>query len=150
MAGDPEFRPAHPDEIREWFGAEAGSLGPVGVTNMPILADQALAGRRNMIAGANQNDYHLRHVTPGRRFPGRVRDLRQVAAGDGCAQLRRPARDPQDASRSGTSSSSATSIRSPWGCACSMPTGKEVTPIMGSYGIGIERILSCRDRAVSR
>ena len=43
---DPEFRPAHPEEIREWFGADAGSLGPVGVTNMPILADQALAGPR--------------------------------------------------------------------------------------------------------
>ena len=45
---DPAFRPAQPDEIRQWFGAEAGSLGPVGVTNMTILADQALAGRRNM------------------------------------------------------------------------------------------------------
>ena len=67
--GAPEFRPAQPDEIREWFGAEPGSLGPVGVTrlgvtHMTILADQALAGRRNMIAGANRNDYHLRNVTP--------------------------------------------------------------------------------------
>ena len=39
---DPEFRPAHPEEIREWFGAAAGSLGPVGVKNMRILADRAL------------------------------------------------------------------------------------------------------------
>src|SRR5947209_4055122 len=50
VAGDMEFRQAHPEEIRTWFGAEAGSLGPVGVKNMPIFADQALAGRRNMIA----------------------------------------------------------------------------------------------------
>src|SRR5216683_6420579 len=55
-----EIRPAHPHEIREWFGADAGSLGPVGITNMPILVDMALKGRSNMIAGANQDDYHLR------------------------------------------------------------------------------------------
>src|SRR5436190_7577969 len=52
--GVAEFRQAQPDEIRDWFGAEPGSLGPVGVTTMLILADQALAGRRNMISGANR------------------------------------------------------------------------------------------------
>jgi prolyl-tRNA synthetase len=79
-----EFRPAHADEIRQWFGAEAGSLGPVGVKNMRIIADEALRGRRNMIAGANKDDYHLRHVTPGEDFEPEYLDLRQVAAGDGC------------------------------------------------------------------
>ena len=39
---------------------------------MPILADQALAGPRNMIAGANKNDYHLRHVTPGEDFQAEI------------------------------------------------------------------------------
>lgn len=87
---DPAFRPAQPDEIRQWFGAEAGSLGPVGVTNMTILADQALAGRRNMIAGANRNDRHLRHVTLGGDFQTEVCDLRQVATGDGCVQCGGP------------------------------------------------------------
>jgi len=66
---------ARPDEIQEWFGAEAGSLGPVGVTNMPILADKALDGRRNMIAGANRDDHHLRHVTPGEDFEAELEDL---------------------------------------------------------------------------
>src|SRR5579884_4090104 len=66
--GDMEFRPADAAEIRAWSGADAGSLGPMGVSNMPILADEALAGRRNMIAGANQNDYHLRNVTLGEDF----------------------------------------------------------------------------------
>ncbi len=92
MASDPEFRPAHPEEIVEWFGAEAGSLGPVGVKNMRILADQALAGRRNMIAGANKDDYHLRHVTLGEDFQAEFHDLRQVAAGDALPALRRPLR----------------------------------------------------------
>src|SRR6185312_13944346 len=79
-----EVRPAHPAEISDWFGADPGSLGPVGVTNMPILADAVLHGRRNMIAGANRNDYHLRHVTPGVDFKPEVADIRQVSAGDTC------------------------------------------------------------------
>src|SRR5437899_1507539 len=79
-----EVRPAHPHEIREWFGADAGSLGPIGINNMPILADKAIEGRKNMIAGANEDDHHLRHVTPGEDFKAKFVDLRQAQAGDGC------------------------------------------------------------------
>jgi prolyl-tRNA synthetase len=82
--GDPAFRTARPDELFEWFGAGAGSLGPVGVKNMPILMDRALARRRNMIAGANRDDYHLRNVTPGEDFQATTHDLRQVLPGDAC------------------------------------------------------------------
>jgi prolyl-tRNA synthetase len=82
--GDADFRQALPEELFRWFGAGAGSLGPVGVTQMPVLADTALAGRRNMISGANRNDYHLRYVTPGEDFEPEFCDLREVAAGDGC------------------------------------------------------------------
>ena len=63
-----DARPAHPEEIRQSFGADAGSLGPVGVKNMRIIADNALKDRRNMICGANKDDYHLRNVTPGEDF----------------------------------------------------------------------------------
>src|SRR5579862_9575436 len=82
VMGAAEVRAAHPEEIRNWFGADAGSLGPVGIKNMRILCDEALRGRRNMIAGANKNDHHLRHVTPGEDFTAEFVDLRQVAAGD--------------------------------------------------------------------
>ena len=81
-----DVRPARADEIQSWFGAEPGSLGPVGVKNMRVIADRALQGRRNMIAGANRDGYHLRHVTPGEDFHPEFLDLRQVAAGDGCAR----------------------------------------------------------------
>ncbi len=67
-SGGAEFRPAHPEEIRVIFGADPGSLGPAGVAHLRILADQALAGRRNMIVGADRDDYHLRHVTPEEDF----------------------------------------------------------------------------------
>lgn len=80
-----EVRPATPGEIVNWFGATPGSLGPVGVTNMPILADLALRNRRNMICGANADDYHLRNITPGVDFKAEFVDLRQVEDGDMCS-----------------------------------------------------------------
>jgi prolyl-tRNA synthetase len=84
FTGDHKFRPARSDELFEWFGAGAGSLGPVGVRNMRIVIDAALSGRRNMISGANRDDYHLRNVTPGEDFEAEAHDLRQVVPGDAC------------------------------------------------------------------
>jgi prolyl-tRNA synthetase len=78
----PAARQAEPAEIREWFGADPGSIGPVGVKGVRILADEALRGRRNMIAGANKTDYHLLNVTPGEDFATEFADLRQVVEGD--------------------------------------------------------------------
>jgi prolyl-tRNA synthetase len=82
--GADSMRPARPEEIQEWFGAGAGSLGPVGVKNLRVIADEALRGRRNMIAGANRDDYHLRHVTPGEDFQPEYFEIRLVAPGDAC------------------------------------------------------------------
>jgi prolyl-tRNA synthetase len=84
-SGDAKFRQASPDELVRWMGASAGSLGPVGVTTMPVWIDRALEGRRNMVCGANRDDYHLRHVTPGEDFQAETADLRETAAGDLCA-----------------------------------------------------------------
>ncbi|HUB78296.1 MAG TPA: proline--tRNA ligase [Bryobacteraceae bacterium] len=141
IVNDPEFRPAYPHEIVEWFGASAGSLGPVGVKNIPILADRALAGRRNMIAGANRDDHHLRHVTIGEDFHAEIHDLRQVNAGDFCpkcggALAIRKTVEIGHIFKLGYKYSESMGLR------VLNADGKEVTPIMGSYGIGIERILS--------
>jgi len=141
VVNDPEFRPAHAEEIRQWFGAEAGSLGPVGVSNMPILADQALVGRRNMIAGANKDDYHLRHVTLGEDFQAEIHDLRQVAAGDQCAKCG-AALEIRKMVEIGHIFKLGYKYSDSMGLRVLNADGKEVTPIMGSYGIGIERILS--------
>jgi prolyl-tRNA synthetase len=78
----PGARQAEPAEIRDWFGADPGSIGPVGVKGIHIVADEALRGRRNMIAGANKNDYHLRNVTPEKDFAAEFADVRLVAEGD--------------------------------------------------------------------
>src|SRR5262249_30519351 len=81
-SGDPKFRQATAEELVKWFGASAGSLGPVGVNSMPVWMDSALECRRNMVCGANRDDYHLRHVTPGEDFAAEAADLREAAAGD--------------------------------------------------------------------
>jgi prolyl-tRNA synthetase len=78
----PGARQAETAEIREWFGADPGSIGPVGVKNIRIIADEALRGRRNIIAGANKTDYHLLNVTPGEDFTTEFADVRQVVEGD--------------------------------------------------------------------
>ena len=141
VTGAAEVRAARPEEIREWFGADAGSLGPVGLKNMRILADEALRGRRNMIAGANQNDYHLRHVTPGEDFQAEFFDLRQVAEGDTSIVDGGPLTVHKTVEighifKLGYKYSDSMGLR------VLDESGKEVTPIMGSYGIGIERILT--------
>jgi len=140
VSGDPEFRPARPDEIVGWFGAGAGSLGPVGVSGIPILADRALEGRRNMIAGANRDDYHLRNVTLGEDFQADLHDLRQAAAGDRCTACGAPLEVRKTVEighifKLGYKYSESMRLR------VLNQEGREITPIMGSYGIGIERIL---------
>ncbi len=136
-----EVRPAHPEEIRQWFGADPGSLGPIGVKNMPVLADLALQGRKNMICGANKDDYHLKNVTPGKDFQAKFHDLRQVGAGDTSLESGDPLQIQKTVEighifKLGYKYSEAMGLR------VLDESGKEVTVIMGSYGIGIERILS--------
>lgn len=139
VTGAADIRPAHPEEIREHFGADAGSLGPIGV-KVRILADEALRGRKNMIAGANKNDHHLRNVTPGEDFQAEFHDLRQAVEGDTSIVDGSPLTVHKTVEighifKLGYKYSESMGLR------VLDESGKEVTPIMGSYGIGIERIL---------
>ena len=139
--GASDIRPAHPEEMRQWLGADAGSLGPIGVKKLRIVADCALQSRRNMIAGANRDDYHLRNVTPGEDFDAEFHDLRQAAAGDACmncgAQL-----DLRKTIEIGHIFKLGYKYSESMGLRVLNTEGAEVPVIMGSYGIGIERILS--------
>jgi prolyl-tRNA synthetase len=141
VEGATEIRPAHPEEMRQWLGADAGSLGPVGVKKIRILADCALENRRNMIAGANRDDYHLRHVTPGKDFQAEFHDLRQVAAGDMCINCGAPL-ELRKTIEIGHIFKLGYKYSNSMGLRVLNSDGVEVPVIMGSYGIGIERILS--------
>ncbi len=135
-----QIRPAHPVEMRGWLGADAGSLGPVGA-KMRVLADEALRGRRNMIAGANKDDYHLRNVTPGKDFQAEFRDLRQVAEGDLCLNCRSRL-NLHKTIEIGHIFKLGYKYSDSMGLRVNRAGGGEERVIMGSYGIGIERILS--------
>lgn len=141
IAGGGEPRPATAEEMRRLLGADAGSLGPVGVRNLRVIADFALEGRRNMICGANKDDYHLRNVTPGEDFFAEFHDIRQVAAGDTELQTGAPL-EMRKSVEIGHIFKLGCKYSSSMGLKVLNESGEEVTVIMGSYGIGIERILA--------
>ncbi|MGA2184464.1 MAG: YbaK/EbsC family protein [Bryobacteraceae bacterium] len=128
-------RPAQPEEIRAWFGAGAGSLGPVGVTNMRVIADETLRGRRNMIAGANRDDYHLRHVTPGEDFQPEYFDLRRVEEGDSCRHCGAALAFRQAFEIGYVRGSTSMGLH------VTNEASEEVPIVVGSCGIDIERML---------
>jgi prolyl-tRNA synthetase len=141
VLGTGVFRPATPEEALNLHGANLGSLGPVGLKGVRILADRALVGRRNMTTGANRDDFHLRHVTPGRDFAAEFHDLRVVAGGDPCGQCGKPLR-VSVAVELGHVFKLGRRYSEAMHAVVLDAEGKEVALVMGSYGIGVERILS--------
>ena len=139
--GTDVFRPATPEEALALHGAHLGSLGPVGLKGVRILADRALEGRKNMIAGANRDDTHLRNVTPGRDFTPEYRDLRAVSAGDLCLRCGKPLRI-SIAVELGHIFKLGRRYSETMHATVLDENGREVPLVMGSYGIGVERILS--------
>ncbi len=143
------FRPMHPEEIEQVFGTPAGYLGPIGVKKMSyqatpvtVIVDEALRGRQNLVSGANRENYHLWNVTPERDFPvEQWADVRSVEAGEGCPQCGQPLAVAK-AVEIGHIFKLGYKYAQALGATVLDQGGKEVTPIMGSYGIGLERILT--------
>jgi prolyl-tRNA synthetase len=79
------FRPATEDEIRQAFGAGGGSIGPVGVGDVEVIADETLRSGQ-FVTGANRDGRHLRGVEAGRDFEPRFADIRQANEGDACPE----------------------------------------------------------------
>ncbi len=145
-----ETRPMQEEEIRQLFRSPAGFLGPLGIewakdlkgSGAILLVDKALEGRTNLIAGANKEDCHVKNVTPGHNFqPTAYADLRAVASGEPCPTCGAPLR-MDTAVEVGHIFKLGYKYSESMGARVLDKNGKEVTPIMGSYGIGIERILT--------
>jgi prolyl-tRNA synthetase len=139
--GGATVRSARPEEIQQTFGAAPGSIGPLGVKGVRILIDEAFRGRRNLISGANRDHHHIRYLTPEKDFTGAYHDLREVADGDPCVRCGRPLR-VASAIEVGHIFKLGRRYAQALGLRVLDRDGKEVTPIMGSYGIGVERILT--------
>jgi prolyl-tRNA synthetase len=155
-----QTRPMHLAEIQQVFGSPAGFLGPVGLPaykqdmggsatqsilldSLPLIfGDLALEHRKNLIAGANKEDYHLRNVTPGRDFiVTQWVDLRNVEPGDSCVNCGSPLQVAK-AVEIGHIFKLGDKYTVSMGASVLDKEGKEVHPIMGCYGVGMERILT--------
>ncbi len=145
-----ELRPMQAEELEKYFGGPAGYLGPIGLgvskhlhdDGVNVVLDESLQGRENMVAGANKLDYHFRNVTPGRDFGWTVAaDVRNAVEGEGCPMCGSPLKIGK-AVEVGHIFKLGNRYTESMGSRVLDPNGKEVTPIMGCYGIGIERILT--------
>jgi prolyl-tRNA synthetase len=150
--GGADLRTMQAEELTRYFNGPAGFLGPVGLKHddkpigdgLTVIVDKSLEGRKNLVAGANKLDYHLRNVTPGRDFTWTLlADIRNVNEGEACPNhgcggtlMVGKAVEVGHIFKLGYKYSESMGAR------VLDPNGKEVTPIMGSYGIGIERILT--------
>jgi len=132
-------RPATEDEIRETFGADPGSIGPVGVA-VEVVADEALRDGQ-FVAGANQTGHHLRGVQAGRDFEARFANIREVREGDTCPNCGGTLR-LQTAIEVGHIFKLETRYTEPLEATFLDEDGKEKLLIMGSYGIGPARTMA--------
>jgi prolyl-tRNA synthetase len=149
--GATAVRPAHPEEIRVLLGASAGSLGGVKAKetarasklDLLIVADSALRDRRNMTTGANKDDHHLRGVDIARDIQvDKWLELRTVEPGEGCPKCESGKLEVFKGMEIGHIFKLGTKYSESMGARVLNQEGKEVPIVMGSYGIGVERIIS--------
>jgi prolyl-tRNA synthetase len=134
-----DFRPATEEEIKQAFGADPGSLGPIGFSG-DVIADDALRDGQ-FVAGANRTGWHLRGVEAGRDFDPRFADIRETREGDRCPVCG-GALQLQIAIEVGHIFKLGTTYSIPLGATFLDEDGQERPLIMGSYGIGPGRIMA--------
>jgi prolyl-tRNA synthetase len=132
-------RAAQPDEIRETFGADGGSIGPVG-TKVEIVADETLR-EGQFVAGANRTGWHLRGVQAGRDYEAKFADIRETREGDTCPKCGGALR-LQSAIEVGHIFKLETRYSVPLDATFLDEDGQEKPLVMGSYGIGPARTMA--------
>jgi prolyl-tRNA synthetase len=136
------IRPAHPEELMEITGADAGSIGPIGYKGR-IIADNRIKDANNLYSGANKNDYHLGGIDLFRDVNNvEYLDLRTVLSGEGCPRCENNLQ-VFSAIELGHIFKLGTKYSEAMGAMFLDENGKENPIIMGSYGIGVERIMAC-------
>jgi prolyl-tRNA synthetase len=135
------IRPAHPEELLAITGADAGSIGPVGVSGkIKVIADLRLRDADELVSGANKNDYHYKNIDLKRDVEGiEYYDIRTVKEGEYSADKSSSLRITK-AIEVGHIFKLGTKYAEALGAKFLDKNGKEQVVIMGSYGIGIERI----------
>ncbi len=141
--GGGEFRAMEADELKALTGADAGSIGPIGLKGFRIIADRRLEGANNLISGANRNDYHIGNIDMRRDVAVEgFFDLRTVEADESCATCG-SALKISNAIELGHIFKLGTKYADALNVTFLDEAGQAKPVIMGSYGIGIERIIAC-------
>lgn len=137
-----EVRSCHPEELKEITGADAGSIGPIDFENR-IIADLRLKDGNELYSGANKNDYHVGGIDLLRDVPSiEYLDLRTVESGEPCPTCSKPI-EVFKAIELGHIFKLGTKYSKALGAMFLDENGKENPIIMGSYGIGLDRVLAC-------
>ena len=138
------IRPATNDELIKYTGASHGSIGPVGIKDeVKVIADNLLKDANGMVSGANKDGYHLKNIDLNRDVKVEVYyDLRTIKEGEICEQDGQPLRIVK-AIELGHIFKLGTRYSEALGALFVDAEGNEKPIIMGSYGIGIERIMAC-------
>lgn len=136
------LRPAHVDEIR-LAGMEPGFGSPIGCDpSVLVIVDDSVAKSNNLVAGANKVDYHLINTNFGRDYTGTVADIASAAAGHACPQCQ-TALEQSKGIEVGNIFQLGTRYSESMGCFFQDEDGTRKPVIMGSYGIGVGRLLAC-------
>ena len=133
---------AEAEETKKFLGCSVGSLGPVNVKHVEIVADHAVKAIVNGVCGANEEDYHFVNVNPGRDFKvDRYEDIRFIQEGD-------PSPDGKGKIKFakgievGHIFKLGTRYSETMNAVYLDENGKEQPMIMGCYGIGVSRLLA--------
>lgn len=138
------IRPALPEELLQYTGANAGSIGPVNLkTKLKVYADNLLKGANGLVSGANKDGFHLKNLDFDRDVTIlEFHDFRTVRPGEPCIIDGEPLRVVK-AIELGHIFKLGTKYSEALGANFLDTEGKEHPIIMGSYGIGVERVLAC-------
>jgi prolyl-tRNA synthetase len=139
--GTATIRPAEAEEIFAALGAHPGSLGAVGLTKLPVYADERLRAAAEMTTGANADGFHWRNVAIGRDIQvAQWADLRLVQAGEACPKCGQPLK-VQRAIEVGHVFKLGTKYSEALHALFLDESGKQQPAIMGCYGIGVTRTM---------
>lgn len=140
--GAHDFSIADAAAVEEAVGAPAGFAGPFGL-NTPVLLDEEVLGMANGIAGANEADYHYRNLNLSRDLADyKIGDFRQAAEGDGCPRCAEGVLKLSRGIEVGHVFKLGKKYSDKMGASFLDADGKNISMIMGCYGIGVSRILS--------
>jgi prolyl-tRNA synthetase len=140
--GASELRPALPEEIRA-VGAEPGYGSPLGVTGALVVVDDAIVASPNLVAGANEEGFHFVHVNHGRDFEADVvADLASAEDGSPCPDCGAAMRAERGV-EVGNIFKLGTRYSEALGAGFLDGDGERKPVVMGSYGIGVGRLLAC-------